>query len=224
MAITNSVYFPVVFFEGQYCQNNVGEVDFRPSLEFEKFRWVISCMLEIPPRRLSFYILVKHRSRKSKTVQRIPITRRSDFAAFSRHLIEFGESFQTIASCMTGIPPRLLTVYLAVKYQSKALLKTSITGSWYEKQAARELQVEREIRYLVDDMCLSGFCLGDEEINGNVDEDGRVGGKDVVECEECIRAKELGSEAEFHCCMHDAVIVEFKSKAGPISKPVKCTK
>ncbi|KAG7958345.1 hypothetical protein I3843_10G016900 [Carya illinoinensis] len=221
MAITDSVYFPVVFFEG-HSQTNVGEVDFHPSLEFEKFRSVISCKLEIPPRQLSFYILVKHRSRKSKTLQRIPITRRSDFAAFSRHLIEFGEYFQTIASCMIGIPPRMLTVYLAVKYRSKALLKISITGNWYEKQAARKLQMERQ-RYLVD-MGLSGLCLGDEEINGNVDEDGRVGGKDVVECEECIRAKELGSEAEFHCCMYDAVIFEFKSKAGPVSQPVKCTK
>lgn len=54
-----------------------------------------------------------------------------------------------------------------------------------------------------------------------MDEDHGYGGNGVVECEECKRAKELGSEVEFHCCVHDVVVVKFMAKAGMISRSIK---
>ena len=37
-------------------------------------------------------------------------------------------------------------------------------------------------------------------------------------CEECENAKVVGKNVGFHCCVHDAVIFEFRTKAGPIAR------
>lgn len=40
-------------------------------------------------------------------------------------------------------------------------------------------------------------------------------------CEECANASMMGRTAPFHSCVFDAVVVGFRSTAGPIARPRK---
>ncbi|MBA0740104.1 hypothetical protein Gogos_013326 [Gossypium gossypioides] len=79
------------------------------------------------------------------------------------------------------------------------------TGLDEFERRVRDLQMEKE-RYLVN--------LGSANL--------RIAreSKSLV-CEECEKAKVVGTDIDFHWCVYDAVTFGFRSHAGPIARPAK---
>ena len=46
-------------------------------------------------------------------------------------------------------------------------------------------------------------------------------GRNLIVCEECVKAMTTRKPVAFHWCVYDAVTVGFRSPAGPIARPVK---
>lgn len=79
----------------------------------------------------------------------------------------------------------------------------------------QNLQIQRE-KYLRSTNSLS---ISNENYDFSVTNN-RIG-RDVIVCEECVKAMTMGKPVPFHWCVYDAVTVGFRSPAGPIARPVK---
>lgn len=238
--IASGVSFPVVFFDGER-ESNIGNVLVSPSLQFKSFQSIMSRKIGISPHQFSVYLAVKHRS---ETLRKIPITGKFNFGTIFRDkdcffLVvlkrsrrerkrrnqrasqedKYYASSMNVVQRLNKIPENVMLLRRNDAIGSQGFpgfASPIVDRAGYEKRV-RELQMERE-RYLTN-MGLRGLCLGKDD-NGGVDEN-VVTRNGVVKCEECMRAKAIGTEVGFHWCVYDAVTSGFRSPAGPIARPVK---
>ncbi|KAF3442740.1 hypothetical protein FNV43_RR16657 [Rhamnella rubrinervis] len=228
------VSFPVVFCDGE-CESNIGVVVVYPTLEFKRFQSELSQMIGISPHQFSVYLS------SQETRRRIPITGKFNFGAISS---EKGCFFLVVLKRSRRERRRRSPleipedVYFTSSMKSQQPIKKSPpdnvmllrrgTGISQDpafsgfmvpyadrveyEERVRELELERK-RYLMN-MGVKGMALANK--TGTVRE--KVGN---AVCNLCLRAKETGREAEFHHCVYDTVTYDFRSRAGPIGRPVK---
>jgi hypothetical protein len=236
MEIADGASVPVVFSDGER-ETDIGNVVVHPSLEFETFQSIMSRKIGISPQQFSAYLAGPDTRRK------IPITGKFNFAAVSREkdcffLVvlkrskrerrrrtrredeRYGSRMSVVQRTIKKVPENVMLLRRNAGIESVQAFSGFVTVMdrvGYENRV-RELRAERD-RYLMN-MGLSGLCLGKGE-NVDVAERGVTSQNDVVECEECVRAKDSGREVGFHWCVYDAVTFGFRSPAGPIARPVK---
>lgn len=238
MDIAGGVSVPVVFSDGER-ETDIGNVVVHPSLEFKTFQLIMSRKIGISPQQFSAFLAGPETRRK------IPITAKFNFAAVSpeedcfflvvlkrskrerrrrtrreaREDEYYGSRMSVVQRTIKKVPENVMLLRRNAGIESGQAISgfVSVMDRVGYENRVQELRAERD-RYLMN-MGLSGLYLG-RGGNGDVAERG-VTQNVVVECEECLRAKDSGREVGFHRCVYDAVTFGFRSPAGPIARPVK---
>ncbi|XVE75872.1 hypothetical protein DITRI_Ditri12bG0126500 [Diplodiscus trichospermus] len=208
--------FPVVFFDGE-CETGIGNVIIHPAMDFKSFHTILSRRIGISSHQFSVFIVDGKNPRN-----RVPITGKVNFSAISCEkdcffLVVLKRSRRSGTKKGKNDGPS--SPVLAIKKEPPAnamLLRRGgeggdnnsmdarvFTGLDEFERRVRDLQMEKE-RYLVN--------MG--SANVRMERDSKV-----LVCEECEKAKVVGSDFEFHCCVNDAVIFGFRSNFGPIARP-----
>ncbi|CAL0310003.1 unnamed protein product [Lupinus luteus] len=209
--------FSVVYFDGEK-ETFIGEVTVDPSFNFNKFLSFLTNKIGISPHQLSVYLASFGSNRK------IPITARVNFAAIVRDTAGVAaSSFFFVKRSKrpksnkvhsnkrswinnnnnNNIINNHATANVVLLRQNAAVpfkMSSVMTRFDYEKYMM-DLEMQRE-RYLMSTGGGGGICGGD------------------VICEECLRDMNGG----FHPCVFDNVTFGFRSRAGPVARPIKGTK
>ncbi|KAL5742073.1 hypothetical protein ACOSP7_028805 [Xanthoceras sorbifolium] len=185
--------FPVMFFDGDR-EINIGNVVVHPSLDYKSLQSIFSRKIGLSPNQFSIFLADRKTSRK------IPITSKANFSAIYWEKDCF---FLVVMRSWRDSRSRRLKRQPEQPVADVMLLKRNIDKNnfFMEDLGKRE-------KYLTK-MVPGGF-------------DGHKGSNGVVFiCEDCVRDKKTGGAVGFHQCVNDTVITGFRSKAGPIARPVK---
>ncbi|XVF76111.1 hypothetical protein PTKIN_Ptkin13bG0239400 [Pterospermum kingtungense] len=214
------VPFPVVFFDGE-CETCIGNVVIHPAIDFRSFQSILSRKIGISSQQFSVYV-----ADRNNPHNRVPITGNVNFSSISRErdcffLVVLKRSRRSGTRKVKN--DRSSPLVMSIKREppeNVMLLRRDgggggggynlmdarvYTGLDEFERRVRDFQMERE-RYLVN-MGRANFRIETES-------------KGLV-CKDCENAKLVGREVEFHCCVHDAVVFGFRTRAGPIARPVK---
>ncbi|KAK0584883.1 hypothetical protein LWI29_020307 [Acer saccharum] len=182
--------FPVIFFDGDR-EINIGNVVVHPSLDYKSLQSTFSRKIGLSPNQFSVFLADRKTSRK------IPITGKANFSAISRE-----------KDCL----------FLVVMRGSRDS-RSRRQKRQPEQPVSDVMLLRRNIGFFVKDLEKGEKYLtktgpgggggGQKEANGV-----------VFACEHCVRDQQTGGAVGFHCCVNDTVITGFRSKAGPIARPV----
>ncbi|RVW44567.1 hypothetical protein CK203_083110 [Vitis vinifera] len=222
MEINAGVSFPVVFFDGER-EINIGDVVVFPSMEFKNFQSILSQKIGISPHQISIFLDCQRKSRSSmETRRRIPITGKVSFSAILREK----DCFFLVVLKRSRRERRRKSRLLNEVEEEEENFTTRNTVA--PPQKLHLLRRNQE----TTDQTFSGFIQREKYLrstnlhsipNENYDfpvTNNRIG-RDVIVCEECVKAMTMGKPVPFHWCVYDAVTVGFRSPAGPIARPVK---
>ncbi|TYH54287.1 hypothetical protein ES332_D09G157800v1 [Gossypium tomentosum] len=194
------VPFPVVFFDGE-CETGIGNVVIHPAMDFKAFQSILSRKIGISPHQFSVYIADGNNPRN-----RFPLTGKINFSVLSYEkdcfvlvVLKRSRRSRTRKGKNAESSPPMAEIKKEPPANAMLLRRGGGGGR------VRDLQMEKE-RYLVN--------LGSANL--------RIAreSKSLV-CEECEKAKVVGTDIDFHWCVYDAVTFGFRSHAGPIARPAK---
>ncbi|PPD77892.1 hypothetical protein GOBAR_DD25175 [Gossypium barbadense] len=211
------VPFPVVFFDGE-CETGIGNVVIHPAMDFKAFQSILSRKIGISPHQFSVYIADGNNPRN-----RFPLTGKINFSVLSYEKDCFvlvvlkrsrrsrtrkgknAESSPPMAEIKKEPPANAMLLRRGGGGGSELVEARVCTGLDEFERRVRDLQMEKE-RYLVN--------LGSANL--------RIARESKsLFCEECEKAKVVGTDIDFHWCVYDAVTFGFRSHAGPIARPAK---
>ncbi|KAK2655403.1 hypothetical protein Ddye_008455 [Dipteronia dyeriana] len=129
-----------------------------------------------------------------KTSRKIPITGKANFSAISRE-----------KDCL-----------FLVVIRSSRDSRSRRQKRQPEQPVADVMLLKRNIDFFEKDLEKRENYLSKTGPGG--DRKGANGG--VFVCEYCVRDQQAGGAVGFHWCVNDTVITGFRSKAGPIARPV----
>ncbi|KAI6674001.1 hypothetical protein NL676_001907 [Syzygium grande] len=214
--------FPAFFSDGGR-ETHIGTVLVHPSLRFHDLKLAIGRQIGLPTHQ--FAVFLDDRRDPRSWPGRIAVTAKFDFAAAAAAACRDGAR-----CCLLVVPRRsrrerrkggrdeaaksppedamLLRRDHSVESPIQSQIPDQRVGGFRPAMVDRyrELQAERE-RYLTMRAAL-------EEVRRR-----RSSGHGV--CEECEAEEASGCPSAFHCCRNDPVIVGFRTRAGPIARPVK---
>nr|ACU21291.1 unknown [Glycine max] len=202
---------------------NVGTVVVDPTLNFKSLVTLLSQQIGISPHQLSVYLASVGTDRK------IPVTSKLNLAAVRRdgaaHYFFVKRSKRNKKANGSGNgkdamkknyprpPPEKVMLLRRADAGAPPFMPPVLNRAQYERRLMN-LHIERQ-SYLMN-MSL-GVNGGRESPNNSA----AVTAAFPAVCDECLKAKVSGNNRDFHPCVNDAVIVGFRSREGPITRPVK---
>ncbi|PSS21458.1 Deoxyguanosinetriphosphate triphosphohydrolase-like protein [Actinidia chinensis var. chinensis] len=241
--------FPVMFSDGE-CEINIGSVRIHPSLEFKAFQSGLSNKIGISPNQITIYLVDLQNSNSPMEGRRqIPVTSKMNFAAVAKEtdcfflvVLKRSRRNRRPKPKQRGIdfsdyspeneflrsPEKLLLLRRNLPYLSNPLA-SGYASPRYDRispvefsdfnERLRNLQIRRDnYGMMMESKAISSVNLDLDSISRM---DSSTISHNRLFCEECEITREKKISAPFHWCVFDAVIVGFRSSAGPIARPRK---
>lgn len=201
--------FHVVYFDGN-SEINLGTVTVHPFRSFNRLLSLLSRKIGVSPRHLSVFLA------QQGTNWKIPLTRKFNLAAVSRNGAAYYLYVRRSKKTKSHTKSKRLQQEKVPLLRRDGADEDNGEPFWLEPMlaTAEETMLQIMMRSLLMETEVDVVESLKRETSGDGDGVGAV-------CEECLEAKMNGIDAGFHLCVHDEVIVGFRSTAGPVSPPAR---
>ncbi|CAN4118778.1 unnamed protein product [Withania somnifera] len=233
--IGKGTVFPVIFYDGER-EISIGNVRIQPTLVFKPFQLMISERIGISPNQISIYLCDRKSGSKFEDRRRIPVTGKANFSVISREKncvflvvlkrsrkarnrkvkvkknngVEFGEFLKENLILLRRNQPGMTSFFDRITQTELASVNERV----------QNLQLHRENFDLVMQKPNPKPMHLDSPSSFPRIQDTFPAKKSL--CYECVNTSSSGETAAFHHCNNDAVLAgSFRSRSGPVSRPVK---
>ncbi|CAI9779805.1 unnamed protein product [Fraxinus pennsylvanica] len=240
--------FPVVFFDGER-EMNIGSVYIDAAMQYKRFQLMLSHKIGISPNQISIYLVDLKRNSKFEDRRRIPITGKVNFAFISGEkdccflvVLKRSRKSRNRRVRMNGLEfadnlpeydyspepereqePELENLILLRRNEPvpfSNLIKQIELENLNDRLQNRRVQRENYQTPMARPnfnpgldmdpiMDLNSYPMLSQNVNKK------------AFCKECVNWKNNGEAASFHLCVNDPVTNQFRTRFGPISRPIK---
>lgn len=231
--------FPVVFSDGEN-ESNIGSVSVYPSMDFKTFQSILSKKIGISASQFTIY-LVGPDSRRRITVTPgnanfyviarqkdalfLVVLKRSRRMRKGKYQNDLEENYEYPSLSMKA-DQRIVPEKMVLLRRNSEMANQAFPGfisPYHDRIAASEHQNYNrllELKMQQEKLLIMSANSNPYSKWNSVQSMNGGAGSIRVSCKECLNSKMEGRPVEFHCCVHDPVIVGFRSIAGPIARPV----
>ncbi|KAK1391537.1 hypothetical protein POM88_010593 [Heracleum sosnowskyi] len=210
---------PLSFYDGK-CEINIGQVKIDTSVDYKAFQSILSQKIGISPNQMSIYFVDRSNNPNLMHQRRILITGKASF-----NLILQGKDCTVLVVLKRSRKVRRQNSKLsnfanpsydfnvnnlAQQHDNLLLLSRNMPAyfaspvlPYYNQIAMQEILGQNLYNYplIQEPKIVPGRC------------------NYISYCNECMSARNQGKAVQFHLCENDAVIVSFRSAAGPVARP-----